>query len=75
MDSREILAHLRALTCRVSRVRQALQTLCATPGCGGRLLLFLLREEETPGQGGRSLPIRWPDCAAVGGPGPHPGLC
>lgn len=51
MDSRKILAHLRALTCRVSR---APQTLCATPGHGGRLPLFQFREVETPGQGGRS---------------------
>lgn len=75
MDSRKILAHLRALTCQVSWARQTPQTLCATPGRRERLPLFLLKEEETPGQSSRSLPIRWPDCAAVGGPGPRPGLC
>uniref|UniRef100_A0A4W2EEY2 Kinase non-catalytic C-lobe domain-containing protein 1 n=1 Tax=Bos indicus x Bos taurus TaxID=30522 RepID=A0A4W2EEY2_BOBOX len=35
MDSRKILAHLRALTCRVSRVRQTPQTLCAARAVGG----------------------------------------
>lgn len=75
MDSRKILAHLRALTCRVSRAPQTLQTLCATLGHGGRLPLFPFREVETPSQGGRSRPVLWPYCAAVGGPVPHPGLC
>lgn len=75
MDSRKILAHLRALTCQVSWARQTPQTLCAMPGRQERLPLFLLKEEETLGQGSRSLPSRWPDCAALGGPGPRPGVC
>ncbi|OWK07494.1 hypothetical protein Celaphus_00008670 [Cervus elaphus hippelaphus] len=73
MDSRKILAHLRALTCRVSR---APQTLCATPGHGGRLPLFQFREVETPGQGSRETKARpvnnggaW--AAEAAPPGPH----